>query len=253
MPTVGEILAAERRRQGKSMPDAVDGTKIRTRMLEALEHGRYDELPSSAYVKGYIQSYARYLEISSEPLLEQYRLEVSSFVRAASPADRYLADIPKETVVPGRDSQHAIPQNVWIAVAVGAVLVILTLCGISRLFASNGADTTPPKASGGSSALTGSPGTSGTAEPTQTVGTAAGSFKVRVTVRDGLASWVKAQVDGLKAYEGTLQGGDSREWLVTGTAVLTVGKPAAVVVTRDGETVTVPRTDNAKITLSVQQ
>ena len=48
MPTVGEILSAERRRQGKSLTDAVEGTKIRSRLHDALENGRYDELTSPA-------------------------------------------------------------------------------------------------------------------------------------------------------------------------------------------------------------
>ena len=51
MPSVGETLASERRRQGKSLADAVEGTKIRSRLLDALENDQYDDLPSQAYVK----------------------------------------------------------------------------------------------------------------------------------------------------------------------------------------------------------
>lgn len=256
MPTVGDILAAERRRQGKSLNDAVEGTKIRSRLLDALEHGRYEDLPSPAYVKGFIQSYARYLEIPVEPLLEEYKKESIGAVRSLSPADRYLADIPVESVVPTRERQHAIPRNVIIVVAVGVVVLFLALCGISRLFSGSGADTTPTNPTGAASSdVSASPGATSTTVPTTTTTTttATGGFKLRITVRDGLASWVKAQVDGLKAYEGTLQGGDSREWLVTGTAVLTVGKPSAVVVTRDGKTVTLPKGDNSTITLSASK
>jgi len=254
MPTVGDILAAERRRQGKSLHDAVEGTKVRSRLLDALEHGRYDDLPSPAYVKGFIQSYARYLEIPVEPLLEEYKKESIGAVRPMSPADRYLADIPVESVVPTRERQHAIPRNVVIVVAVGVVLLVLALCGISRLFSGSGADTTPTNPTGAASSdVSASPGATHTTVPTTTITTATGGFKLRITVRDGLASWVKAQVDGLKAYEGTLQGGDSREWLVTGTAVLTVGKPSSVVVTRDGKAVTLPTGDNSSITLAVSK
>lgn len=253
MPTVGDILSAERRRQGKSLADAVEGTKIRSRLLDALEHGRYDELPSPAYVKGYIQSYARWLEIPTEPLLDEYRRE-SAGKRPSNPADRYLAGIPAETVVPAREGQHAIPRNVVIAVAAGAVLLVLLLCGISRLIAGSGADTTPTSPSGAASSdVSASPGASGTTEPTTSIVTTTGGFKLRVTVRDGLATWLKVQVDGLKAYEGTLQGGDSREWLVTGNAVLTVGKPAAVVVTRDGKDVALPKADNSSVTLTTHE
>ncbi len=61
--TLGETLANERRRQGKTLSDVEAATRIRGRLIESLEHGDYDALPSPAYVKGYIQSYASYLEL----------------------------------------------------------------------------------------------------------------------------------------------------------------------------------------------
>jgi hypothetical protein len=236
MPSVGEILAAERRRQGKSLNDIVEGTKIRSRLIDALEGGRYDELPSPAYVKGYIQSYARCLEIPAEPLLEQFRIEASTLERIARPTDRYL-DIPHETLVPARERQHAIPRQVWIVTAVAILLGALLICGIVQLFSSG--SSTMPTTPKGSAETSGSPGAEG--EPTTTVATVAGGFKIRVTARKGQGSWIRATIDGLQGFEGTLQDGDSKEWLVTDSAVLSIGKPDALVVTRDGKNVTVKR------------
>ena len=76
---------------------------------------------------------------------------------------------------------------------------------------------------------------------------------MRISIRNGLASYVKVTVDGLNGYTGTLQGGESREFQVTSAAQLTIGQPNAVVVTRDGKAVTVPATANATITLKVNQ
>lgn len=251
MPTVGEILAAERRRQGKSIADVVDGTKIRAKLLEALEEGRQEELPSPAYVKGYIQSYARYLEIPAEPLLEQHRDESVGAVRPMAPADRYLAEIPAQTLVPKHDRAHEIPRNVWIAVAVGLILVVLALCGIAQLTGrSTGANTTPAAVPTTEPAAV-SPGATSTNSATATSTTTTGTgFKLRISIRSGLASYVKVTFDGLTGFDGTMQGGESREFLVTTSAHLTIGKPDAVVVTRDGHAVTVPTTPNASVTLS---
>jgi cytoskeletal protein RodZ len=244
MPSVGEILAAERRRQGKSLADAVEGTKIRSRLLDALENGRYGELPNTAYVKGYIQSYARFLEIPSEPLLEQYRKEAALVERPQSPVDRYMSQIPHETVVPGREQAHAIPRSVWIATAVVVLVVALLICGISRLFSAStssvpNAGTTP------GSEVTASPG----ADAAPATGESAGAFKLRVTVKKGAASWIQATVDGLVAYDGTLNSAESREWLVNDSALLKVGKPDAVVVTREGKPVALPKGTNVSVTL----
>ncbi len=248
MPSVGEILAAERRRQGKSVNDVVDGTKIRSRLIDALENGRYGELPNTAYVKGYIQSYARYLEISPEPLLEQYRKEASLVERPQSPVDRYMSQIPHETVVPERDLAHAIPRNVWVATAAVVIVVALLVCGISRLL--GGSPSSVPKAgTAPGSEVTASPG----AEPTATTGESAGAFKLRVTIKKGSASWIQATVDGLIAYDGTLNSGESREWLVNDTALLKVGKPDAVTVTRAGKAVTLPSGTNVQVPLTVGQ
>lgn len=254
MPTVGAILAAERRRQGKSLNDAVEGTKIRSRLLEALENGEYQRLPSPAYVKGFIQSYARYLEIPSAPLLEQYRSEAEQTGQVTSPVDRYLSEIPANTVVPKRDMAHAIPPNVLIAATIAVVAVLLVLCAISRLFGgSQGADTTPTGTPASSEASV-SPGATQTAAPTETITAPTQGFKLTVTVRDGLATWLKVSVDGKdRAYVGTLLGGESRQWLVSDSATLTVGKPDAVVITRDGKPVTVPKEANAQVVLSAGQ
>jgi cytoskeletal protein RodZ len=257
MPTVGEILSAERRRQGKQVSDVVERTKIRSRLLEALEEGRYDDLPSPAYVKGYIQAYARYLEIPVEPLLEQFRTESASTVRRLAPADRYLSEIPVNPIVPKRGTAHEIPRNVWIIAAVAIVFVVLLLCALSQCAGPpTGANTTPTSvpASGGAAPSAGASSTA-TAPPTVTTTTTptAVGFKLRVSVRAGSSSTVKVTVDGLVGFDGTMQSGASQEFQVTSTAVLAIGTPSAVVVTRDGNPVTLPTTPNSPFTLNANQ
>ncbi len=237
MPTVGEILSAERRRQGKQLADVVEGTKIRSRLIDALEQGRYDDLPSPAYVKGYIQSYARFLEIPAEPLLDQFRTESANTVRRTAPIDRYLAAIPADTIVPRRDRVHEIPRNVWVVVAAGGVLVVLLLCALAQLFGGGGTRNTPPPLSGDETSSA-SPGAGASTGATSTT-TASLGFKVRISALTGLASTLKVTVDGHVDFNGSLQDGASKEYLVTTTAVLVIGNPSAVVVTRDGQTVDV--------------
>jgi cytoskeletal protein RodZ len=252
MTTVGEILAAERRRQGKTMSDVVEGTKIRSRLLDALEQGEYDVLPSPAYVKGYIQSYARYLEIPAEPLLEQYKKELGDLPHTPGPSrPSYLDGIPAEAVVPRRERVHEIPQRVWIIVAAGGALLLLVLCVVAYMTGRSTGANTNPTTSPGTEATGTSPGASGTA--TTTVTNTQGGFKLRVSVRTGMASFVKVTYDGLTGVNGTMQDGQSKEWLVTQQAEVTLGKPDAVVVTRDGKPVSIPSTPNAKVTLTATQ
>jgi cytoskeletal protein RodZ len=251
MTTVGEILAAERRRQGKTISDVVEGTKIRSRLLDALEQGDHEVLPSPAYVKGYIQSYARYLEIPAEPLLEQYKRDSGDAVRKSGPVrPSYLDGIPAETVVPRRDRVHEIPQRVWVIAAAVGVLILLVLCIITSLNGGGSGANTNPVVTPGSETTATSPGSGGALPATTTVVTTEGGFKLRVSARAGMASFVKVVYDGLTGVNGTMQDGQSKEWLVTQQAEITVGKPDAVVVTRDGQPVTIPSTANAKVVLS---
>jgi cytoskeleton protein RodZ len=162
MASLGETLSAQRRRLGKTMAEAETATCIRGRMLEALERGNYDTLPSPAYVKGYIQSYAKFLDLEVEPLLEMYRSEARLHDErleqlasrplmprgaAYSEASRQnLEDLPAEQIVPKREQQHAIPTQTWIAIAVLIVLVGAVLWGVSRLFAKPETPSTVPAA-----------------------------------------------------------------------------------------------------------
>jgi cytoskeleton protein RodZ len=250
MSTVGETLAGERRRQGKSIADVVEGTKIRSRLVEALEDGRWNDLPSEAYVKGYIQGYARFLEIPAGPLLEQYRTEASmAEPKPMHPAERYLNKLPTEPIVAERHQEHTISQQTWFVVAGGVLVVLLLIFGISRCSPSKGATTGLPATANNQAGkdITASPGA---AEATSTTTPVAATFKLRVTVKAGQASFVTVTVDGLSAYDGTLQAGESQEFLVTRSAVLKVAKPSAVTVTKDGAKVTLPTTANAQITLN---
>ncbi len=151
MTQLGDTLSDERRRQGRSLVDVEAATRIRARMLEALEHGDYDLLPAPAYVKGYIQSYAGYLDIPVQPLLDLYRADVRFADERAEEREhplmprgaRYsnvsrqnLDELPAvQSVVPRREQAHAIPTRTWLIAAAAIVGVLLAFWAISRLLA----------------------------------------------------------------------------------------------------------------------
>jgi cytoskeletal protein RodZ len=63
MSTLGEILKAQRTSLGLSLEQAESATRVRGRLLEALENDDLERLPAPGYVKGYVWSYAKYLEL----------------------------------------------------------------------------------------------------------------------------------------------------------------------------------------------
>lgn len=66
---IGQELHRIRHGKNISLEQAAEETHIRLHYLEALEMGDFSQLPSEAHVRGFLRSYAEYLEIDSQPLL----------------------------------------------------------------------------------------------------------------------------------------------------------------------------------------
>lgn len=234
---VGQRLADERRAQGKSLADICATTRIMASKLEALEHGRFDELPAAAYVRGYITAYARALGLDPAPFLAEYERDTGG----ASSGVR-LSEMPEmESVVPLGHQAHAVPRRVWLAV-VAVVIVVSLAAWIVRLLSAPADDVPPvPPASPAQTApATEAPAVSVPATPVAPASFDAASaassqpFTLVVSVSPGAASWLRVTVDGRLAYEGTLTSGSTKQWTVEREAVVRAGKPSAVTVTRDG-------------------
>jgi cytoskeletal protein RodZ len=239
---LGTTLTNLRRERGKTLADIENATKIMGRMLSALENERWDELPAPVYVKGYIQNYASALGVDARPLLDEYARDTAVHSEHVP-----LRRIPERTVVPHRLDVHQIPRRAWIAIAVAVLVVALLVWGISALL---GRDEEPPPIP---------PETTSTVPATSQGVTGSqlpeGAFLLGVTVAEGQSSWLEVTIDSFIAYQGTLPGGEAKEWTVTDTATLRIGKPSAVAVTRDGQAVAVPDAQGAiaEVTLAASE
>jgi len=69
----GETLRQARRGRDLTLEDAERETRIPLKYLAALEDQDYDPLPSSVYARGVLRTYASFLDLEPEPLLEQFR------------------------------------------------------------------------------------------------------------------------------------------------------------------------------------
>ena len=210
-------------------------------------------LPSPAYVKGYIQSYARYLEIPGAPLLEQYKKDTADQVHIPGQGGRpsYLDGIPAEAVVPRKERAHEIPQRVWIIAAAVGVLILLIACVVIYMSGnSTGADTNPTSTPGTETTAT-SPGAAsrrddhGGHRRGRVQAPRVGPRRPRVVREGHLRRAHRRQ----RHHAGRAEQGVARH----AEAEITVGKPDAVVVTRDGQPVTIPSTTNAKVVLSASE
>jgi len=72
MTELGRILFEARSVKELSLADVEAGTRIRQKYLEALESGRYEELPRGATARGFLRNLARYLDLDEEGIVQLY-------------------------------------------------------------------------------------------------------------------------------------------------------------------------------------
>ena len=70
---LGVLLKSRREELGLTHAQVSEQTKLRPHFIEALENEDWDHLPSPAFVKGFIRSYARILGLSEEGLIALYQ------------------------------------------------------------------------------------------------------------------------------------------------------------------------------------
>jgi cytoskeleton protein RodZ len=80
MESVGQDLSKERQRRGKKLSDVWSMLKIRPDFLAAIEESRFEALPGSVYAIGYVRSYAAYLGLDAEKLVDRLKVEIAARV-----------------------------------------------------------------------------------------------------------------------------------------------------------------------------
>jgi len=121
-PSVGNSLREAREQLGMSVNDVANRIKFAPRQIEALEADDYVRLPEAAFVRGFVRSYARLLELDATALLASLP---TSHVSTASAQPVKSVDIPMPTAFTAR--KHNV---IWLA---AALVVALSLAIFDRV------------------------------------------------------------------------------------------------------------------------
>ncbi len=70
--SIGERLHKARLKKKASIEDAYKETRIYPKVLTALEEDRYEEFMSPIYIKAFLKSYCRYLDLDARKILSDY-------------------------------------------------------------------------------------------------------------------------------------------------------------------------------------
>jgi hypothetical protein len=111
---VGMILREARNRRKLELSEVEAATRIRLRYLRAIEDEEWDVLPGGFYTRGFIRTYASFMGLDGDRLVEDYRESVEPWHRADSGRSQ-----------PEGDRALTAPQGVLLAgLAVLAVVAI---------------------------------------------------------------------------------------------------------------------------------
>jgi cytoskeleton protein RodZ len=97
-PTVAQTLREAREAMGHELRDVATMLRIRYPYLQAIEEGRYQDLPGAAYAAGFLRSYAEYLGLDPVDIVARYKAEA---VGALREQELYLPTPATEGRVPG--------------------------------------------------------------------------------------------------------------------------------------------------------
>jgi hypothetical protein len=75
---IGNTLREARLRRSLDISDCEAATKIRTKYLRALEEEHFEVLPGPTYVKGFLRTYAEFLELDGRLVLDEYESRFST-------------------------------------------------------------------------------------------------------------------------------------------------------------------------------
>ena len=200
-------------------------TLVRPTFLNALEVGRFEDLPEAVYIQGFIRRYGDALGLDGTAI-------GSEFAAIACPPP-----------IPQENNNLSDKANIYIPLAIPYVLLIVgASLGLFYLLSPKPAEQTvsnsqyssnvseqktQPKPKASTAAVTPKPTPTPTPKSTPKPKPAEG-VKISLDIQD--ESWVRVITDGKRVFEGTLQKGDKKSFDAKEKLVIRSGNAGAVLV-----------------------
>lgn len=238
---IGSALRDARVRRDISLQQAEDDTKIRVKYIQAMENEDFDVLPAGTYVKGFLRTYAEYLDLEAQLLIDEYNERFGTGEHREHIIQPTRT--PKADAAPRARRKH---QTNYILVAILAVVIIAVLAYLGWGNASSEkptlVTTTETQAATQTTPATvpADTVTRTATTPTQTQAAVLQSITMAATSSDNWIEIHKTSADGDVIWGGTLAAGESKtlqlQDLESQTSLwLKVGSPDGLTVSVNGQ------------------
>jgi cytoskeletal protein RodZ len=98
-PGVSDLLRSRRLSLGYELSEIALALRIRLAYLEAIEEGRFNDLPGATYANGFLRTYAEHLGLDPQLVLRRFKEETSGGLTAKP--ELYLPKPVPESRIPG--------------------------------------------------------------------------------------------------------------------------------------------------------
>lgn len=234
MQTIGERLEEARKRKGISIREAAESTKIRGDYLQKFEANSFEVDLPPLYIRGFLRSYARYLDLDPDRVVGDYDTLLgreSRPVRRESREPYGRVDFGEPGRGPeagaatpsGRSDQDQAVMLKFALLGGGALVAVIVVILLFRVLFS----TTPAK-------------------PTQTAQSPASSVQVEaaqtltLTAIDATRIKVVQDLDGAVLFNGALAKAESKSLKKQGKLLITVEAGKNLRMEVNGRNYTVP-------------
>ena len=99
---IAKILREAREKKGEKIARVANRLRIRATYLQAIEDGRYRELPGDAYAIGFVRAYATYLGMDGAEIVRRFKMEASVSGKTTSlifPIPAHEGRVPKAAIL----------------------------------------------------------------------------------------------------------------------------------------------------------
>jgi cytoskeletal protein RodZ len=228
---IGGTLRDARERQGLSIDSLAQATKIKARILHAIERNAFDQVPAGVYTRGFLRTFAREVGLDPEEIISAYLAELRARDATQSPASGSVtadatveaAGAPAEVKSPAR---LVVPPTEWQTTA-----IVLVVSAYLLVFAVPWRTTSRPGVSPADPSATPAP-PAPDARGSATVGTSGKSIQLEISTLG--PCWVSATADGQRVIYKTMQPGERQTIAVHHELDLRVGDAAAFAFSIDG-------------------
>jgi hypothetical protein len=248
---IGNTLREARLRRGLDILDCEAETKIRAKYLRAMEEEQFDLMPSPTYVRGFLKSYAEFLDLDGRLVLDEYESRFGDYEARYEPPD--MTRPAPEARYEGRQQPPRRPgpsqrrnrrrrrselQLLWLAIGGVMAVALLVWLGVGESDSPAPLTDVPaaaPDAAAEAPAAPVEPDTASQEAPVRVK-----KIPIVLTGTGSIGSWVQVRggdADGRVVYETILAPGQAKAFKVVEGIWVRAANPGELTVTVNGREV----------------